>query len=125
MKINDYEVEDPKGSPAGRQLEDLTHAHPFRTERLVQSLEDFVRNDTTNACHVAGSASAATEVFLVPPRFVLAHVPDAAALVRVSHERAEIEIVEIIIEYGGYNEQAQWERVKKLALEIIERDAAK
>jgi hypothetical protein len=106
MKINDYEVIDPRGSEAGEQLMRLGHEHPFATERLVRALEEFVRTDTDLSCRVGDPGD--IETYLVPSRYVLAHVPDCAALVRVNHASRKIDIVEIIDEYGGYDEPAQW-----------------
>jgi hypothetical protein len=38
----------------------------------------------------------------------------------VNHATEQIDIVEIFEEYGGYDEPAQWEQVKDLALVAVE-----
>lgn len=115
MRINDYSLIDPQGSDAGTRLEALARAHPLRATRLVQCLEDFVRADTDLACRLVEGG---IEIYLVPPRYVLAHVPDSAALVRVDHQHRQIDIVAVVDEYGGYQEQDQWEDLMRLAEEL-------
>jgi hypothetical protein len=109
---------DPEGTPAGRQFEKLGRARPWATDRLVQALEDFARTDTELSCRIAGKR---TEIYLVPPRYVLAHVPDAAALVRVDHAQRQIDVVLVLEDYGGYDEPGQWtdvvRRAQKFAVE--------
>jgi hypothetical protein len=47
-------------------------------------------------------------------------VPGAAALMRVNHAAGQIDIVDIIPDYGGYDEPAQWQDVKERALAAVE-----
>jgi hypothetical protein len=112
MNVNSYTFIDPEGTEAGAQFKKLGSARPFAADRLVQALEDFARTDTDLSCKIAGSR---IEIYLVPPRTVLAHVPDAAALVRVNHERQEIDVVRIVAPYGGYDEAKQWDNVTRIA----------
>ena len=46
-------------------------------------------------------------------------MPDIAALVRVNHASRLIDIVEIIEEYGGYDEPDQWKELEELALRNV------
>jgi hypothetical protein len=112
MRINDYALIDPKGSEAGKQLSKLASDHPIRAARLVDCLEAFVVADTDLA---HGISEGQTVFYLVPPRFVLASIPDAAALVRVDHAKRRVEIVQIIEEYGGVQERVQWAEIVVVA----------
>jgi hypothetical protein len=112
MRVKDYELVDPKGSRAGEQLRRLGFEHPFALERLLQALEAFAGSDTELGCKVMVRGT--SEIFLVPHRLVLAQVPDSAALVEVDHDGLRITIIEVIAEYGGYDEAAQWERLKTI-----------
>jgi len=76
MRINDYEFIDPQGTEAGDQLKRLGRAHPFAAERLVRALEEFARTNTDLSNKVVEGAD--IEIYLVPPRYVLVHIPDAA-----------------------------------------------
>jgi hypothetical protein len=114
MRTDDYEVIDPQGSEAGDQLKRLVHEHPFATERLVRALEEFVRTDTDLSSRIVERAD--IEIYLVPQRYVLRHLPDLAAVVRVDHANTQIDIVTIIDVYGGQDEPAQWQAVQEIAL---------
>jgi len=113
MRINDYTFIDPDGSDAGTELEALG---AWRCERLARCLEEFVQTDTNLSCKVLGDG---VEIYLVPPRAVLAHIPDAAALVSVDHRQRRIEIVHIRREYGGFNESRQWTGITDVARELL------
>jgi hypothetical protein len=114
MRINDYEFMNPQDTAAGDQLTRLGRAHPLAAERAVRALEKFAGTDTGLACKVIEAGD--VEVYLVPPRWVLVHIPDSAALIRVNHASKQIDIVEILEDYGGIDEPAQWEQAKELAL---------
>lgn len=109
MRVNDYRLIDPRTTGVGEEFRAFARVHPFAAERLWRCLEDFVQADTEHSCKILERNG---EFYLVPPRFVLAHVPDAAAVIRVIHRTRQLEIVEIISEYGGYDEPAQWENLK-------------
>jgi hypothetical protein len=79
------------------------HKSPFRMNRLITALEDFVCGGP--ATRVAPSAPADTEIYLAPPRSVLRSVPDAAALVLVDRRAETVEIIEVIDDYVEANEQ--------------------
>lgn len=106
MRINDYALEEPEN--VTRQLTKWATDHPFRAARLLDCLEAFLAADTDLA---EGISEGPAVFYLVPPRFVLASMPDAAALVRVHHTRRRVEIVEIIEEYGGVEEKVQWAEI--------------
>jgi hypothetical protein len=114
MRINDYELIDPHGSEAGDQLKRLVNEHPFAAERLVRALEEFVRTDTDFSSRILERAD--VEIYLVPQRYVLLHLPDPAAVVRVDHANATIDIVTIVNLYGGPDEPAQWQEAQEIAL---------
>jgi hypothetical protein len=113
MNIKEYSFIDPGASEVGKQLETLANNHPFVAARLITCLEEFVVTDTDLANRVVVIEQ--VEIYLVPPRYVLLHVPDAAALVRVDHAQRKVNIVRIIEEYGGFQEQAQWQEAVMLA----------
>lgn len=117
MMINDYELINPQDTEAGDQLKRLGHAHPLAAERMVRALEAFAGADTGLAGKVIERGD--VEIYLVPPRYVLVHVPDAAALIRVNHATRQIDIVEIFEEYGGYDEPAQWQNIRDAALAAV------
>lgn len=117
MRINDYEFMNPFGTAAGDQLKGLGRRNPLAAERLIRAMEDFASTNTDLACKVIDRGD--VEIFLVPPRYVLAHVPDAAVLIRVDHAGAQIDVIEIFAEYGGYDEPVQWEHIKELALGAV------
>jgi hypothetical protein len=50
---------------------------------------------------------------------VLLHLPDLAAVVRVDHANAQIDIVTIIDCYGGQDEPAQWQAVQEIAVTAV------
>jgi hypothetical protein len=112
MKVSDYELVNPNGSEAGEELRRFGYAHPFALERLLQALELFALSDTDYCCKV--TERGAIEIFLVPHRQLLAHIPDVAALIEVNHDTLRITIIEVIEEYGGYDEAAQWERLRRI-----------
>jgi hypothetical protein len=112
VSLDDYEFVDPQGTGVGAELQEFADSHPVRAARLVDWLESCIANEASRErCFTDGKV----DVYLVPPRFVLANLPDAAALVRVDHLTRKIDLIKIIAVYGGYNEAAEWEQVKKLA----------
>jgi hypothetical protein len=95
-----------------RLIEQLAQRFPYRAERLVDAVEDFVRGDP--ATHRVGpgtrviridAADVVVEVYLVPPRDFLRAVPDSAALVRTDWQSLTVEIIEVIDEYVEATEQ--------------------
>lgn len=79
------------------------HGSPFRSNRLITALEEFVCGGP--ATLVARSSGASVEVYLAPPRIVLRGVPDAAALLLVDHAARTLELIEIIDDYVETDEQ--------------------
>ena len=115
MRIHEYQVIDRTDTEAAEQLKELANSHPHRAARLMDVLEEFVQMDTNSSYRVNSDARGTVEIYIVPPRYVLRHLPDAAALVRVSHTRREIELVEVMEEYGGFDEDDQWKEIIILA----------
>jgi hypothetical protein len=115
MIISAYEVIQPDAAPVGAALRRMANADPFRAERLVGALEAFVQRDTQASFRVMPEAGGEVEIFLEPPRYVLKHMPDAAALVRVHHGRRTIELIHVFEDYGGAGEEAQWNEAQRLA----------
>jgi hypothetical protein len=118
MRINDYTFIDPIGTESGDRFKALARGRPQAAERLRRAIEAFIKVDTELSCKVVESAD--VEIYLVPPHYVLHTVPDAAALMRVDHAARAIDIANILDEYGGYDETAQWTAVKEMALTAAE-----
>jgi hypothetical protein len=117
MSLNDYEFVDPQGTEIGEELQRLADNHPNRTAKLVDWLESCMTNEASRElCITEGKV----DIYLVPPRFVLENLPDAAALLRIDHLTKRIHLVKIIPVYGAYNEAAQWEEIKSWAANSIE-----
>lgn len=114
MSFREYEVVDDPAGRAGRQLDKLARTAPWSASRLLTAVEDFIRDGLLGGDRLAGAAGGAVEVYLVPPRFVLAHLPDAAALIRVDHAGKRIEFVRIIASCGGPGE-TQWAEIEAMA----------
>jgi hypothetical protein len=117
MNIKQYTFTDPADTEVGNQLEALANNHPFVAARLISCLEEFVLTDTDLANRVVENEQ--VEIYLVPPRYVLMHVPDAAALVRVDHARKGVDVVRIIAEYGGPQERVQWDEIETFARHFV------
>jgi hypothetical protein len=115
MIIRSYEVIQPDAGPVGAALREMARADPFRAERLVGALEDFVQRDTQFSFRVMPEAEGEIEIFMEPPRWVLMHMPDAAALVRVDHGKRTIELIHLVEDYGGSGEPAQWSEAQRWA----------
>jgi hypothetical protein len=115
MMLVAYKVIEPDATPVGAVLRHMANAAPFRAERLVSALEAFVQRDTQASCRVVAEAGGEIEVFIEPPRYVLKHMADAAALVRVDHRKRTIELVHVFDDYGGAGEAAQWDEAQRLA----------
>lgn len=120
MIIEEYEVVWSDRSEAGKAIKEMARKSTWRASRLFSALEDFVVTKTRFSCRAAPDAESAVEVYLVPPRYVLAHLPDAAALVKVGHGMQKIELVHVFQEYGGAGEKAQWRAAQSLALSALE-----
>lgn len=104
MNISEYAFVDPEATPAGQSLTALARRPGGRGNRLIAALEAFALENTVYADRVAprrGAPRGIVEVFCVPPRSLLAQMPDAAALVRVDHGGRIVELVEVIEHYGG------------------------
>jgi hypothetical protein len=115
MLISVYSVIQPDAGPIGAVLRKLARADPYRAERLVGALEAFVQRDTQDSFPVLPEAGGEVEIFMEPPRYVLKHMPDAAALVRVDHRSRTIELIHIVEDYGGAGEVGQWNEAQRLA----------
>ena len=120
MSLKEYEFIDDADGPAGQALQRLANGSPWKASRLVTALEDFLRDELAGADRLApAAAGGAAEVFLVPPRFVLAHLPDAAALVRVDHATRRVAVVEVIDICGGPG--MQWAAIEVAAAHALVR----
>jgi hypothetical protein len=93
-------------------MERLARRFPRQASRLVDWLENSVVNEASRELCVKNGD---VEICLVPPRFVLVNLPDAAALIRIDHAAKTIEIVTIIELYGGRNEPAEWLEITRSA----------
>ncbi len=103
MSYKDYEVVDDPGSPAGQQFGGLANAQPNKASRLLTEVVDCVDSDGASGERMAtGSGNPIKEeVYLVPHSYLLASIPDAAALIRIDHTTQKIEFVEIYDMCGG------------------------
>lgn len=119
MNISDYEFVNPAGPGGATALRTMASAHPFRAERLIAAIESFVAQDTDTADRLARSADGQREVYLVPPGFVLATVPDAAVLVLVDHAARCFSLALLVEEYGGYATAGQRAVLKTAAAQIL------
>jgi hypothetical protein len=93
----------------------MARADPFRAERLVGALEAFAQRDTQDSFRVLPEAGGEVENFMEPPRYVMKHMPDAAALVRVDHGKRTIELIHVYGDYGGAGGVGQWNEAQRLA----------
>lgn len=103
MSYKDYELVDDPGSSAGRQFEGLANAQPSKASRLLTAVDDCVDFDGASGERMAAGSGNPTneEVYLVPHSYVLASIPDAAALIHIDHTTQRIEFVEIYDTCGG------------------------
>jgi hypothetical protein len=85
--------------------------------RLVTAMEDFVLSDGAAGTSMAVSANGSREVFLVPPRYVINHIPDAAGLLRVDHAKQRIEPIAIYDQCGGPT--CNWSDIQQAAQAAI------
>lgn len=117
----EYRLLDPDpGGAVVRTLGDIAATAPYRASRLIAALEEFVWNGPSDGYRIEPEDSGSLEeVYLVPPRYVLQTIPDAAALVRVDHSMLEIEIILVRSDYGGPDEKAQWTEIKAIAAESL------
>ena len=100
MRISDYSFIDPgEDTEAAEQFQRLESNHHWRAARLITLLEEFVAKDTNSAHRIIVKGQ--IEIYFIPPLYVLVRVSDAAALVRVDHGRKQVEIVQVIEEYGA------------------------
>lgn len=123
MLIDAYRVVQPDAGPVSAVLRHMARADPFRAERLVGALEAFVQRDTRASFRVLPEAGGDIEIFMEPPRYVLRHMPDAVALLRVDHRKRTIELVHVIEDYGGAGEAAQWSEAQRVARAVLSDDA--
>ena len=102
------------------QIEEWAHQWPFRMNRLITALEEFVCDGPATRVAPADGVSIGVEVYLTPPRSILRGVPDAAALVLVNHRAQTIELIEVIDDYVETDEQDWLDVVSRAerALEI-------
>lgn len=121
MNLQEYEFPVPApGTKLGEKLSNLANQAPHKFSRLVTALEDFIRDPAqgTRICPV-NDEEAKAEVYLTPPRFILHHLPDAALLVRLDHVERRIDVVEVVEEYGGAGEEAQWRLLEASARDSL------
>ena len=120
MSYREYTMAtDPVSSPLGRALVKMAHDAQHAAARLVTALEEFLRADSHTPYNVLQDLERRVDVCIVPPRYVLLGVPDAAALLRVDHSARRIDLIEIIDDYGGPGEGAQWQQIIKSASEAL------
>lgn len=120
MPVEEYAVVQPVlQSTVGRAWHHLAQTRPERAERLLDALEDAVTAGLASSYRVLPQNPGSVEVFMVPPRYALLVVSDAAALVRVDHVAQTIEIIEVVENYGNPNEPAQWLRLQQIAAQAI------
>jgi hypothetical protein len=108
MSISSYEFIEPAMGVLGDAFREWAWREPGRAARLVYALEAFQGRDLGLSCLVAENDDGSRQIYLEPPRFVLANVPDAACLIRVDHGAGEFEIAHILEDYGGVGEREQW-----------------
>jgi hypothetical protein len=102
MSLKEYDVLDDPATAAGKQLEHMSNVYPARASRLVIAIEDFIEDDGASGEQMAaGSSQPSEEVYLVPPTYVLNHLPDAAGLIYVDHAARRIEFIEFFDTCGG------------------------
>lgn len=120
MPMDDYDVIQPDlNTDVGRDWLNLTRARPSRAGRLLDVIEDALRDGLAFSYRVLSANPPVVEVFMVPPRYALLAVPDAAALLRVDHAARRIAIIDVMDDYGGPNEATQWLRVQTVAANAI------
>jgi hypothetical protein len=120
MSWNDYEMEnlDDPSSPAGNAMRALAAKDPHRLDRLLTALEDFTATPLTYADRLSPPHPnpSGNEAYVVPQRYALGSMPDAAALVLVEHSRQFISFDEIFEELGlTPSFAADWQRIRQRA----------
>jgi hypothetical protein len=119
MSLSAYSMLDPSGPVCG-VLRKMASEQPYRASRLVTALEEFVWNGGESGSRVLPEGEEhQAEIYLVPPRFVLSNIPDAAALLRVDHVASMITIILVIENYGGPGEGRQWAEIKRIANQAL------
>jgi hypothetical protein len=86
-------------------LKEQAHRLPFRMNRLITALEEFVCGGPATRIAPFDPANTMVEVYLTPPRHILRGVPDAAALLLVDMQARTVEIIEVIDDYVETDEQ--------------------
>jgi hypothetical protein len=109
MSISEYDLVHPLSRSIGDRFTAWASGHAMAAARLVGSLEEFGGSGGAAATCVAVESGGNRQIYLVPPRHILAAVPDAAFLVRVDHGGGTLEIVELLADYGGAGEGRQWD----------------
>jgi hypothetical protein len=121
MPVEEYELVQPDPQSAiGRAWNDLADKRPERAERLLDAVEHAVGEGLVLSYRVLPTDPAAIEVYMIPPRYALLAAPDAAALLRVDHSAQTIEFIEVVEDYGGPNEAAQWRKLQQIAAAAIQ-----
>jgi len=111
MSVKEYEFIDPFDGPFGKVLRRWFRLHPIGAARLISALDDFVERGCSLSCIATAKNGEGREIYLEPPRYVLASLPDAAWLIRVNHAKRTIEVVHLLELYGGVGEAQQWDQV--------------
>jgi hypothetical protein len=111
-------VHDPAGK-IGQMVDTMAHETGNSLSRLFAAIEVFIQMDTDYSCCAAKNQKGDREVYLVPHRAFLAHLPDSATLIAVDHSKKQYELVEIFSDYGGPGEPHQWTEAVQLSREYV------
>lgn len=112
MKIDDYTFADlTKG-----QFDALARNRPIRAERLLDEFERFVERDTDASDRIFPLTNGnPKEVFMVPPSWILRHLPDAAVIASVDHTNKTISALQIFEDSDGDGTPSHWAVVQQIA----------
>jgi hypothetical protein len=119
MSVKEYTFIDPLDGNLGDALREWLRRRTSRASRLISALEEFVERDLDLSSLATERKRDGREIYLEPPRYVLAHMPDAACLIRVDHVPRTIEVVHLKEEYGGIGESQQWNQIRIIAARYL------
>ena len=94
-------------------IEEWASTTPFRANRLITALEDFVCGGPATRVAPSDPATCTLEVYLTPPRAILRAVPDAAALLLIDRSAKTVELFEVIDDYVELDEQVWLDLVER------------